>query len=257
MKIKKNILILSVVVLAAVTLLVFCLRKGCLGLKEVPKAKVAIVLDDWGYNLYCVKLLKEMDIPLTISILPNLRYSRKIARIANGLNQEVILHLPLEPEKRGRKIGLEKDTITSRMSDEEISKITRRALDSVPYAKGVSNHMGSRATKDKRIMSLIFAELKEKGLFFLDNLVMDKSVCQQLAQELKLKFASRDVFLDNLDDKEYIRGQVRELSEFAKTAGQAVGIGHAKSKTLEVLKEEAAIMGREGIEFVFISELIK
>lgn len=257
MKIKKNILILSIVVLAGLLCLVFCLKKVLLKPKPPPRAKVAIIIDDWGYNLHCVSLLRQINIPLTISILPNLKYSTKIAEIAKGLNQEVILHLPLEPEKRGRNIGLEEDTITSKMSDEEISEIIRRALDSVPYASGVSNHMGSRAMKDKRIISVIFAELKKQNLFFLDNLVTDESVAREPARRMQIRIASRDVFLDNLDNAEYIRGQVRELSEFAKISGEAVGIGHARPKTLEVLKEEAAIMGAEGIEFVFISELIK
>lgn len=258
MKINKNILILSIFVLALLVALAFCLKKILpRPKKEVALAKVAIVIDDWGYNLHQINLLKEIDVPITISILPNLRYSSEVAKVARDLNQEVILHLPLEPEIEERKIGLEEHTITSNMTEEEIIEDFKLSFSSVPYACGVSNHMGSRATKDKRLMSVIFAELKRRKLFFLDNLVTTKSVCKELAKQMKVEFASRDVFLDNLGDYEYIKGQFKELSEVALRNSYAVGIAHAKQKSLEVLKEQIPLMQAKGIKFVFVSDLVK
>lgn len=221
------------------------------------KAKVAIVIDDWGYNWRHIDLLKEIKVPVTISILPNLRYSTEIAEIARSLGQEVILHLPLEPELEERKIGLEEYTITSDMSEEEIVKNFELALSSVPYALGVSNHMGSRATKDSRLMSIIFAEIKKRDMFFLDNLVTEKSICRQLAREMQVKFISRDFFLDNLDDIEYIKEQFKKLTEFAQEFGHAVGDGHAKPATLKAFKEAIPMMQEKGIEFVFLSNLVE
>lgn len=187
--------------------------------------------------------------------MPNLRYSSKIAGLARRQDREVILHLPLEPEKKGRNIGLEKHTITSNMSEEEVIENFRLALSSVPYACGVSNHMGSRATRDARLMSVIFAELKKRRLFFLDNLVTDKSICKQLAAKMKIKFVGRDFFLDNSDNYEYIKEQFKKLTEFAKGTGQAVGIAHARLATLKVLRDMIPSMQAEGIEFVFVSGL--
>ncbi len=216
------------------------------------------MIDDWGYNLNGIELLKQFTVPLTISILPNLRYSAKVAEIAHSLNQEVILHLPLEPEKRGRDyIGLEKDTITSDMDDEQIVHILKQALSSVLYAQGVSNHMGSSATKDSRIMSVLFTELKKQNLFFLDNLVVEESICQQLASEQDLRCAARDVFLDNRNEAEYIKGQFQQLCKVALAYGQAIGICHARPLTLEVLRDEAPLMQEQGIQFVFVSDLIE
>ncbi|MCQ9208329.1 MAG: divergent polysaccharide deacetylase family protein [Omnitrophica bacterium] len=253
---KKTILILSAIIVVVVLCLVF--TKGIFfKTKEPAKVKVAIIIDDWGYNLHYLKLLKEINVPITISILPNLRYSTKIAEIAKEQGKEIILHLPLEPEREGRQIGLEEHTITSDMSQDEIVTTLKLALTSVPYASGASNHMGSRATKDKRLMSAVFAELKRKKMFFLDNLVTTQSVCGELAQQMQVKFATRNVFLDNEDNQEYIKGQLDQLSEFAQEYREAVGIGHARRNTLKVLKEEIAAMQAKGIKFVFISELVQ
>ena len=257
MRVSKKILIVSLVCFVLLLSLTFCLKKFFLKPKEIVKAKVAIVIDDWGYNLRYLKLLREIDIPLTISILPNLRYSSKIAQIAQDTGREIILHLPLQPALEGReRIGLEKNTITKDMSEEEIIQKFALALSSVPYAKGASNHMGSEATKDERLMSVVFAQLKKKGFFFLDNLVTGESICRQLARKMKLKFASRTIFLDNKNNNEYIKGQFRQLTESALKNKNAVGIGHSKLKTLQVLKDQIPLMQAQGIKFVFVSELI-
>lgn len=256
MKRRKNILILVLFFLTIASVSIFCLKKFFLRPKEVARAKVAIVIDDWGYNLRNLNLLREIDVPITISVLPNLKYSSKIAEIAKGLGKEVILHLPLEPEIYGRDyIGLEQNTITSQMSKDEVIDNFNLALSSVPYVCGVSNHMGSRATTDERVMSIIFSEFKERKLFFLDNLVTNKSICKELAKKMKVKFSSRDIFLDNADNYEYIKGQFEKLSAFALEFGYAVGIAHAKLKTLEVLKDEIPLMQAKGIKFVFVSYL--
>ena len=163
---KKNALILSAVILIAGILFLAVFLKVSLRPEEA-RVKAVIVIDDWGYSLRCLKPLREIKAPVTISILPNLRYSSKIAEEAKRLGREVILHLPLEPETKERKyIGLEKNTITCDMPEDEVLANLGCTLDSVPYAIGVSNHMGSRATKDKRLMAVIFTELKKRKLFF-------------------------------------------------------------------------------------------
>ncbi len=261
MRIKKNILILSAAVVVVVLSLVLLLRKVSFKPEarapEVVLAEVAIVIDDWGYNLRYIGLLKQIEAPLSISILPNLRYSSRIVEEVKSLNREVILHLPLEPEIRVRKIGLEKQTITTDMSEQEIVRNLELALASLHDVCGVSNHMGSRATKDSRLMSIIFAELKKHKLFFLDNLVTEDSICRELAKKMRVKFASRDIFLDNSDNYEYIKGQFKQLTEFALENGRAVGIGHPRGTTLKILKDEVALMQEKGIKFVFISDLVE
>ena len=49
---------------------------------------VAIILDDWGKNYSVLKYAVEMHRPLTIAIIPNLTYSRKIAEEAHAVTRE-------------------------------------------------------------------------------------------------------------------------------------------------------------------------
>ncbi len=143
------------------------------------------------------------------------------------------------------------------MSEAQVVDNFNLAFSSVPDINGISNHMGSQATKDKKLMAIIFRELKQRKLFFLDNLVTSESVCRQLAKKAQIKFVARDFFLDNEDNHEYIKGQFDKLIAFALANGYAVGIGHAKLNTLKVLKYEMPLVQTKGIKFVFVSDLAK
>jgi|GEM_PF-920521 len=220
------------------------------------KAKVAIVIDDFGYSMANIDSWLSFEKPVTFSILPNLDYSTQIANLANSWGREIILHLPLEPKNKELE-RQEKFTILTSMSPKEILRILDTAIKSIPYLKGVSNHQGSLATEDRRVMGIILNELKKRNLYFLDSLVTNKSVCREIAQELNLNFLQRDIFLDNIDDIEYIKGQLLKLARVAQTKGFAIGIGHVHTKTLEALKEFYPLLEEKGIEFVYLSDLLK
>ena len=218
-------------------------------------ARIAIVLDDWGYNLNSLEILKDIKQPLTLAILPHLEYSQAVAGFAKKIGKEAILHLPLEPKIKDYQ-GWEKFTITTDMPEEKIREIVSGAVDNLGGIKGVSNHMGSKATENDRTMAIIFKELKKRGLYFLDSQVTPHSICEKVAHDLSLKFIKRDIFLDNKKDAYYIRNQLNKLKLQALKKGWAVGIGHDHRLTLEVLKEEISNMEKEGFKFVFLSELV-
>ncbi|MEW6075360.1 MAG: divergent polysaccharide deacetylase family protein [Candidatus Omnitrophota bacterium] len=217
-----------------------------------PKRRIAIVLDDWGYNAKIATSLEHIHARLTMSVLPNLAYSKAVAALLHKRGFEIILHLPLEPHEQYR---LEKNTIMVSMNEQDIQAILKKDLTAIPYCRGVSNHMGSKATEDTKTMGIIFNELHKRGLYYLDSFVTSKSVCAPVAKGKRVLFAKRDVFLDNKANPSYIKEQVRKLKEEADEKGYAIGIGHARRVTLETLKEIIPSLEREGYSLVFVSEL--
>lgn len=222
--------------------------------KSYPK--IALVIDDFGYNERHIDRFLRLREKLTISVLPSLRFSKLICKKSLLNNKEVILHLPLEPENPEGKIRPQADTIYTDMEEKEILARLNAAIESVPGLVGISNHQGSKATADYRLMEVIFKKLYEKNLFFMDSLVTNKSVCEELARELGVRFIKRDVFLDNIQDAEYIKKQITQLVRIAKEYGQAVGVAHDRDITIEVLEEILPQLKKDGIEFVFLSELV-
>lgn len=217
------------------------------------KPKIAIVIDDWGYNLKNFSLLKELGIPVTLAILPRLPFSRQISDLACKNGFETILHLPMEPYE---KVSLEKNTILVTQNSEQITQILEDDLESMFCVKGVSNHMGSKATAESKTMRTVLKCIKKHGLYFLDSFVSSRSVAAQIASDVGLPYVRRDIFLDNRQAKDYIKGQMQKLKAKADLKGKAVGIGHDRRLTLETLKEVIPELKKQGYRFVLVSELI-
>ncbi len=218
----------------------------------IVKGKIAIVIDDWGYHFNNIDAAKSLKQPLTCAVLPNLKNSNLVAKKLKKSGFEIILHLPMQPKEIFK---LEINTITPDMDSTQVSSILNKALLSVKYAKGVSNHMGSAITENNRIMEIILTQVKKHKLYFLDSYVTAGSVCDALAKNMGVKFAKRDVFLDNQNDPEYVKGQLIKLKNLAEKQGSAIGIGHDRKNTLIALKEMVPRLVKEGYQFVYLSEL--
>lgn len=215
--------------------------------------KIAIVLDDWGYTLKRVPELNEIRAPLTVAVLPGLPHSAEVANNAAGHGHEVILHMPMEavgsnePREEGR-------TILQGMSRSEILKLLDRSLATVPHARGINNHQGSRVTADPASMKVILTEVKRRRLYFLDSLT-GKSVCPEVARQVKVPFAQRAVFLDNESSVSHIREQLVELAKTASEKGEAIGIGHDRPATVECVRAAVPELEKAGYTLVPVSEL--
>ncbi len=218
------------------------------------RPRIAVVIDDVGYNLHQLEPFLEVDIPMTMAILPKLTYSADAARRAADAGKEVILHLPLEAIGGGNPgpgtIGVGDD-------DERVLRSLEENLTSVPGAVGANNHMGSRATGDERIMNLILEQIRERGLFFLDSRTTADSVVSSVARRLNVPYTERHVFLDNEQDAESIDAALETAAEIAKAGGFAVVIGHVWTDILpRLLAAWAATLRDAGFEFVPLSDIL-
>ena len=223
--------------------------------KKSRQALIAIVIDDFGYTTGNLAAFYDIKEPLTFSVLPNLRHSRDVAESAARHGYEVILHLPLESRRSDVKEEL--DTIKPGESKKEVMGRLAKDISSVPGLKGVSNHMGSKATEDKELMAEIFAYLKKRDLYFFDSLTSEKSVCGEVAKETGLLFAKRDIFLDNSNNVETIGYELAGLEKLALKRGRAIAICHDRKNTAIALAKAMPDMTKDGIEFVYLSDMVK
>jgi polysaccharide deacetylase 2 family uncharacterized protein YibQ len=219
------------------------------------KPRVAIIIDDIGHLKRLGRQLIDLDLPLAMSVLPYTRHGAQLARLAHARGKVVMVHLPLEPLARWRA-DPGPGALKVKMKRAELVRLTRAALARVPFAVGVNNHMGSRFTRDREKMRIVLAELKKKGLFFVDSWTTGRSVAFGLARQMCLRSAIRTVFLDNNLDVRYISLQVIKLVSEARRRGQAVGIGHPHQSTYAVLKAYAAYL-RRNVDLVPITALVR
>ena len=222
---------------------------------EVKKPRIAFVIDDIGYNKRYAELLFSIKQPLTLAILPKVPYSKYYAEEAEKKHLPVILHLPLEPDSAYEDPG--PGAIMSQMNVTEIKQTLEEDFTSVPTAVGMNNHMGSRTTRDRSVMYSILKEIRNRNLFFLDSLTHPQSIGYQVGFGLGVPVLRRDIFLDNVDDFDYVTGQIEKAAEVAKQAGTAIAIGHPRDNTLQALKEAMPRLEAQGFEIVPITELLK
>lgn len=217
-------------------------------------ARVAIVIDDVGYNLQLLREFLDLDAPLTFAVLPFLPSSSQSARLALAKGKSVILHMPMQAQK-----GSQNDPtfITVDLSPDEINRRIEEALRTVPGAKGVNNHMGSAATQKREIMDAVMSTLAKHDLFFLDSLTTPYSVAEESAQRMGIPFLKRDIFLDNEANAEYVVEKVRQLADLALRQGKAIGIGHLRETTLEGLKIALPYLREKKIEVVPLETLLE
>ena len=217
-------------------------------------AYVAIVIDDLGMDRARAARLASLPGPLTLSFLSYAPDIDGQAREARARGHEIMLHMPMEPEGREDPGP---GALRVSLPDEDIRARTAAALDRLPLAVGLNNHMGSRFTRDARAMRPVLEELAGRGLLFLDSRTSGASVGHELARRLGLPATGRDVFLDNEIDARAIRTQLAELERVANRRGSAVAIGHPHEATIEALAQFVPEMMGRGMQLVGVSAVVR
>ncbi len=206
----------------------------------VFEPKVAIIVDDIGMSKGPIDKLIELPAPVTLAVLPNLSYSRYAAEAARNKGLDVMLHLPMEPMESSGYTGSDagEDALLVGLPKEAVLAKLDENLSSVPYIKGVNNHMGSKFMENQELMDMVLEEIGGRGLFFIDSLTSSGSVGYKTALKMGMKTGKRDVFLDDSSkDAAYVKSQIERLVGIAEKNGYAVGICHPYPGTVEALTE--------------------
>lgn len=190
---------------------------------------LVFVIDDAGHNEWQLEPFLELPGPVTIAVLPGLPFTAKAAESVREAGKELLLHQPMEA-----LAGLDPGpgAIRADMDDATIRRVLRSNLDQVHGAKGVNNHMGSKATSDVRVMSTVLDELSAAGVYFLDSLTVGDSVVHSVASLMRQSVWERSVFLDNTPDKASMLNFIAEGTKIAEKRGYAIMIGHVWSAEL-------------------------
>jgi len=224
---------------------------------SVRKARIAIIVDDLGIkNLDNEEGFMKLSFPMTFSILPFQRFTADVCKMAEKYGRECILHMPMEPygfpeNNPGKGALMEND------STRELKQKLRKALEDVPIAVGMNNHMGSKATESKKIMKAVMSVLKEKGLFFIDSHTTPETAGYSTAKQYGLSTADTKLFLDNILEESAIIMRLDQAADIAVKNGSVVVICHDNPETLKVLKKKMPLLERKGIQFVKVSTLVE
>lgn len=215
-------------------------------------AKLAIVIDDFGYRHNTETQILTMPVEITIAILPNAPLRKEMMTKAHQQGREIIIHVPMLPIS---KQPLEKDTLKPTMTAAEIEHILDQAVTKVPYAKGINNHMGSAMTADLTAMQHVMKTLEKHHFFFLDSVTTGKTQAVKAAQGTHVNVLRRHVFLDDDTSEAAVLAQFNRAIKVARQNGYAIAIGHPHPSTVKVLKQMIPNLPAD-IQLVKLSDLL-
>jgi len=220
------------------------------------RGKLAILLDDAGQKDDLVPAASALPAEVGIAVLPFLPRSAETANAVYAAGHEVWLHLPMEPENYpANKPG--PGAVLVGMSTDELRTTVHSALNNVPHAIGVNNHMGSKATADLKTMTWVMQELSARGMAFIDSRTTIATVAEKAARAQGVPTNRRRVFLDNDRNAAAIRKQLDEAVYRCRIDGEAIAIGHLDPVTLQVLAEELPGLSARGADLVNPSDLVR
>ena len=215
---------------------------------------IAIVIDDMGVSHRRTANISSLDYPLTSSFLTYASNLRPQIAAAERAGHEIIAHLPMEPKA---SMNVSPDVLTVKMNEKQVAEGLNGMLDKFPGIAGVNNHMGSRFTEDAERMDVVMKELEKRGLFFLDSKTTPHSAGEKAAKDNRVRYVSRNVFLDNEDKFDYVMRQLRQTEAIARKNGYAVAIGHPKEQTYNALKVWLPTLKSRNLRLVHLSEIVK
>jgi polysaccharide deacetylase 2 family uncharacterized protein YibQ len=254
----KRKLIVSLLIATFITYYSMPVISGQEEMRATTPHTIAIVIDDLGNDMEGTEAILGIDAPITVAVMPFLPSSQSDAEAAHAAGHEVILHLPMEPNK-GLKRWLGPGAITADLTDEQVRERVEAAIDQVPHAIGVNNHMGSKITANERIMRIVLQVCKERKLFYLDSKTTDKSVVAKIAKELGVPHVENSLFLDDEYTAMHVHKQMNKTIKLLQDKPATVIIGHVgmpgKYTSAELIRS-IPILQQYG-KLVYLSELVR
>jgi polysaccharide deacetylase 2 family uncharacterized protein YibQ len=216
---------------------------------------VAIVIDDLGLDRRRTAAVIALPGPLTLSFMTYSQDLPEQTAAGRRAGDELLLHVPMEPVDRAEKPG--PHALLVAMSADEILAQLRWGLDRFSGFVGVNNHMGSRFTADPHGMAVVMAELRRRGLLFLDSKTTAISAGLREAAANGVPYAARDVFIDDDLSSVAIDRQLARTENVARHGGSAVAIGHGHDPTIAALRAWLPTLHQKRLALVPLTAVVR
>jgi polysaccharide deacetylase 2 family uncharacterized protein YibQ len=216
---------------------------------------IAIVIDDMGLDRVHTAQVLELPAGITVSIMTYANDVGDLAAKARAAGHEVLAHVPMQPLSDKEYPG--PHSLTVAMDIDTIRATLAADLDKWNGYVGINNHMGSRFTMDRIRMGAVMAELKSRGLLWLDSRTISGSVGVASAEAAGVPYVTRDVFLDNEQKPDAVVKELERTIALAKSRGTAIAIGHPHAATIAGLKRVLPTLQDRGVALVPVTEILK
>lgn len=224
-----------------------------LSLQSSDKPKIAILLGGMGLNARLTeKATNDLPGDISFGFAPYGEDLQSKVNAARAYGHEVMLQVPMEPVSYPAD-NPGPNTLLAEASKEENMKALRWGMSRFVGYIGITNYMGSRFLASPKSLKPALAEMKSRGLVFLEDAGVVQSAVEQTARATGLRSRKADLVIDAAADEASIRAALAQLEELALSTGLAVGTGTGLEITIDTLTGWIDELETKGITLVPMS----
>lgn len=200
------------------------------------RPRVAVIVTGLGVSFAATQTaVEQLPGAVTFAFAPFADKLKEWIDAARGAGHEVLLDLPMEPKGFPRSDPGPFGLLTSLQPDQNQRRFDWVLSRMTGYI-GVTNYHGDRFSGNKTAMQPVLAELKRRGLMFIDSMEYAISTGPTIAKALKLPVVQVNRIIDRVASRAAIASQLAEIAKITKVQGVAVIMARPYPVTIRALK---------------------
>jgi polysaccharide deacetylase 2 family uncharacterized protein YibQ len=219
-------------------------------------ARIAIIIEDFQFNADKSTIdILSFEEPLTVSMRAGKKLTTSTAQIADEYKKEIMILQPMEPVPQSTNTPPEQ-VIMVHYTEDKIRSLLRESAQNIPVFKGFSNYFGNRVLEDSDVMNTICDEIKKQNKYLIVSTDSRKSVAGAAAQKAGLPFMEIDYSFSIRQSESGISDSLRHCAVLAQKKGSLLIKGQPVPQFINALKENRQLFLSNGIQFVYVSDLL-
>ena len=217
------------------------------------RPKIAIVLGGMGLNAKLTqKAIKTLPATVSFAFAPYGSDLQATVNKARAQGHEVMLQLPMEPPGYPANNPGPNTLLADGGADDNIKALHWNMTRFAGYV-GITNYLGGRFLAVPGGLQPVMAEMKARGLLYLQDAGVVSNATDAIAQMTGLKIRHAEVLLDGAQDVAAIQTQLAELEQRARASGMAAATGTGLEVTIDTVAEWAKDVESRGFILVPVS----
>jgi polysaccharide deacetylase 2 family uncharacterized protein YibQ len=223
------------------------------GIIHSDMPKVAILLGGMGLNVELTRrAITTLPGEVTFAFAPYGEDLQAQVNKARARGHEIMLQLPLEPFGYPAANPGPKTLMAEADPKANLDALAWHMGRFAGYT-GITNYMGAKFLGDAQALRPILAEIKKRGLVFLDDGAANRTMSEEIGQIVGLPVKSGAKVIDADPAQQSIEHALDELEAEAKANGFAIGTGTGLDVTIDTIEEWSRSLAEKGILLVPVS----
>ena len=223
------------------------------GIIHSDMPKVAILLGGMGLNAELTKkAISKLPGEVSFAFAPYGEDLQAQVNRARAQGHEIMLQLPLEPFGYPASNPGPKTLMTTSDANANLDALAWHMGRFAGYT-GITNYMGAKFLTDVAALRPVLAEMKKRGLIFLDDGTANRSMSAQIGKIIGLPVKAGARVIDADPAEQNIEQALADLEAEAKASGLAIGTGTGLDVTIDAVDEWSRSLAEKGILLVPVS----